>query len=50
MVTCVVVADSEHAAPVLATAVVGDGLPLVELTEEPADLETVFLGLTSGAR
>ncbi len=47
VVTYVVETESERIAPGLANAVVGDGLALVELTGESADLESVFLELTS---
>jgi hypothetical protein len=48
VLTCVVGLESSDAVEALAAAVVTAGFGLLDLRPVPTDLETLFLGLTSG--
>ena len=49
IVTCLVEVDDPGVAETVAAALAADGLPLAEVTEDRADLESVFLAVTAGA-
>jgi hypothetical protein len=48
LTTCFVDSGAGAVAEALAAAVVADGFGLVDMRPAPVDLETLFLGLTSG--